>query len=98
MHPPQQQASSSPPKRRRACALVHLRELDASTVIAAPAGTAVCHLHSVGPSREVCPECAGVHLQLVLRQDCVRQAHLFCPACSRMYDARYANGESALVL
>lgn len=51
-----------------------------------------------GEMREVCPECEGVHLQLVLRQDFVKRAHMFCPECTRCFDARYADGSAALSL
>lgn len=51
-----------------------------------------------GEMRERCPECEGVHLQLVLRQDFVKRAHMFCPECTRCFDARYPDGSAALSL
>ena len=51
-----------------------------------------------GEMREVCPECEEIHLQLVLRQDFVKRAHMFCPECTRCFDARYADGSAALSL
>lgn len=48
-----------------------------------------------GNVRETCPRC-GTHLQLVLRQELVRLAHLFCTQCGHCYDARYPNGRCAL--
>jgi hypothetical protein len=49
-----------------------------------------------GDMRETCPVCTGRHLKLVLRQSDVRLAHLFCEECTRCYDARFADGSSAL--
>lgn len=51
-----------------------------------------------GQMREVCPDCEGVHLQLVLRQEFVKRAHMFCPKCTRVFDARYPDGSEALSL
>lgn len=51
-----------------------------------------------GAMRELCPVCQDVHLQLVLRQERVRLAHLFCRKCTRCFDARYADGSCALTL
>lgn len=49
-----------------------------------------------GPMREVCPGCGKGHLQLVLRQDNVRLAHLFCYHCTRCYGALFEDGTPAL--
>jgi hypothetical protein len=46
--------------------------------------------------RETCPHCPGMALKLVLRRDHVIRPHLFCPQCTRCYDAIDANGVSAL--
>jgi hypothetical protein len=51
-----------------------------------------------GAMRETCPVCQDVNLQLILRQDRVKLAHLFCPQCTRCYDARYPDGSPALSL
>ena len=51
-----------------------------------------------GTVRETCPRCQNVHLHLVLRQENVRMAHLFCPVCSSCYDAHYPNGAAALTI
>ncbi|HEY5800211.1 MAG TPA: hypothetical protein VIT92_08315 [Burkholderiaceae bacterium] len=53
-------------------------------------------VHLFGRMRETCPNCPGVHLQLVLRQRHVRMAHLACQQCHQCYDACYGNGVSAL--
>lgn len=55
-------------------------------------------VRSFGPVRETCPHCPGEHLTLVLRQDSVRRAHLFCEHCGSCFDARYANGRCALTI
>lgn len=49
-----------------------------------------------GAMRETCPHCTGQALQLVLRNGHVIRSHLFCPACTRCYDAVYPDGCSAL--
>ncbi len=53
-------------------------------------------LITFGNVRETCPKCRCSHLKLVLRQRCVRTAHLFCAECHSCFDAHYANGASAL--
>lgn len=55
-------------------------------------------LITFGTMRETCPGCPGSHLKLVLRQRRVRLAHLFCSGCQACFDARYANGKSALTI
>ena len=55
-------------------------------------------LITFGTTRETCPNCPGSHLKLVLRQRRVRLAHLFCSGCLGCFDARYANGKSALTI
>lgn len=54
------------------------------------------NLITFGELREVCPKCKSPHLKLVLRQDRVRMAHLFCAQCASCFDAHYPNGEPAL--
>jgi hypothetical protein len=51
-----------------------------------------------GTVREVCPKCQQAGLKLVLRQSCVRVAHLFCADCASCYDAQYADGAPALTI
>jgi len=53
---------------------------------------------SFGTLRETCPNCATSHLRLVLRQESVRMAHLFCVDCEACFDACYANGTPALTI
>ena len=53
---------------------------------------------SFGTVRETCPNCATSHLRLVLRQESVRIAHLFCVDCESCFDACYANGTPALTI
>jgi ribosomal protein S27AE len=50
----------------------------------------------VGDMRETCPNCTGLPLKLVLRRDHVIRPHLFCPQCTRCFDAIDAQGNSAL--
>ena len=55
-------------------------------------------LITFGNVRETCPRCGHTHLKLVLRQRCVRFAHLFCAECHGCFDAHYPNGASALTI
>jgi hypothetical protein len=55
-------------------------------------------LTTFGAVRELCPKCQASHLKLVLRQSCVRTAHLFCTSCESCFDAHYPNGASALTI
>ena len=50
----------------------------------------------VGKMRETCPHCPGQPLQLVLRYGPVIRSHLFCEHCTRCFDAKFADGSSAL--
>lgn len=54
------------------------------------------HLTTFGTVREICPKCQRTQLRLVLRQACVRNAHLFCEECASCFDAHYPDGKSAL--
>ncbi|MES2129129.1 MAG: hypothetical protein V4463_17825 [Pseudomonadota bacterium] len=84
--------------RREEDALL-LTQLDPASIFDVPAGnSAPCELITFGNVRETCPACQSVQLKLVLRQTNVRMAHLFCPQCNCCYDARYANGSSALTI
>lgn len=73
-----------------------LSALDRARVFSADAPGSV--VRSSGQVRETCPYCAGHHLLLVLRQDCVRLAHLFCDRCNTCFDAHYPNGRCALTI
>jgi hypothetical protein len=76
-----------------------LKDLAPSEVVA---GDRLDHLYateevsSCGIMRETCPVCNEAHLRLVLRQNNVRVSHLYCPHCSRCFDACYPDGTSAL--
>ncbi|SFD58077.1 hypothetical protein [Massilia yuzhufengensis] len=54
------------------------------------------NLLTFGSVRELCPKCRQTHLKLVLRQNSVRVAHLFCADCESCFDAHYTNGRPAL--
>ena len=55
-------------------------------------------LLTFGSVREICPKCQHTHLKLVLRQNSVRMAHLFCADCESCFDAHYPNGAPALTI
>ena len=56
------------------------------------------NLLTFGSVREICPKCQHTHLKLVLRQNSVRMAHLFCADCEACFDAHYADGAPALTI
>lgn len=56
------------------------------------------NLLTFGSVREICPKCQHTHLKLVLRQNSVRMAHLFCAGCESCFDAHYRNGAPALTI
>jgi hypothetical protein len=56
------------------------------------------HVLTFGSVREICPKCRTHQLKLVLRQQTVRIAHLFCADCESCYDAHYPNGTPALTI
>ena len=56
------------------------------------------NLLTFGSVREICPKCQHTHLKLVLRQNSVRMAHLFCADCESCFDAHYTNGTHALAI
>lgn len=76
---------------------LYLRELDRADVFDQPDAPSLS-LQSFGPVRETCPHCAGQHLTLILRQESVRLAHLFCEHCHACFDARYSSGRCALTI
>ncbi|MES2261547.1 MAG: hypothetical protein V4724_23760 [Pseudomonadota bacterium] len=53
-------------------------------------------VNACGAMREFCPSCRQGQLQLILRQDNVRVAHLFCYHCTRCYGAFFEDGTPAL--
>lgn len=96
---PTEQAHATPSRRRHSAETLILSEL--------PPEAVVDHLDSdhvpktlitFGNVRETCPKCSNTHLKLILRQRCVRIAHLFCAECHSCFDARYPSGESALTI
>lgn len=56
------------------------------------------NLLTFGNVREICPKCQHTHLKLVLRQNSVRMAHLFCAGCESCFDAHYTDGAPALTI
>lgn len=74
-----------------------LSELEYALVFDQQGGPSAPVLSS-GLVRETCPHCPGEHLKLVLRQETVRLAHLFCENCRTCYDAHYLNGRCALTI
>ncbi|RZJ84301.1 MAG: hypothetical protein EOO64_04205 [Massilia sp.] len=56
------------------------------------------NLLTFGNVRELCPKCQHTHLKLVLRQNSVRMAHLFCAGCESCFDAHYTDGAPALTI
>jgi hypothetical protein len=56
------------------------------------------NLTTFGVVRETCPKCMQSHLHLILRQNNVRTAHLFCAECHSCFDAHYPSGASALAI
>ncbi len=81
--------------------MLTLLELDPRTVIdgvRVEQGFEAQDAKTFGAMREFCPACQDVNLQLVLRQERVKIAHLFCPQCTRCYTASYPDGSCALSL
>ena len=76
-----------------------LTELNPDTVVDhLDSENAPVELITFGTVRETCPKCRNAHLRLVLRQQRVRIAHLFCNECLSCFDAHYTNGASALTI
>jgi hypothetical protein len=97
-HPPLNEAAN---KRRHQASsepftLVELLPQEVVTGTRVANGFQADDVTSVGDMRETCPHCPGMALKLVLRRDHVIRPHLFCPQCTRCYDAIDANGVSAL--
>ncbi|MCD2517596.1 hypothetical protein LQ564_14880 [Massilia sp. G4R7] len=97
--------SAHPPESGVACRRSHvdgnlvLSELNPHAVIDRSGDTGMSlTLLTFGSVREVCPKCQQTHLKLVLRQNSVRMAHLFCPDCESCFDAHYRDGAPALTI
>lgn len=91
---------SAAPTDRAAVTLFSLIALDPQDVVNGErtgAGYWADDVVSSGAMREQCPACAGAPLQLVLRHARVIRTHLFCPHCTRCFDAVYPDGSSALM-
>jgi len=94
-HPPEASAC----RRHHADGNLVLSELNPLAVIDQLDGdSAPLHLLTFGSVREICPKCQHTHLKLVLRQNSVRMAHLFCADCESCFDAHYADGAHALTI
>lgn len=88
-------------KREDDTLLVTLIGLDPSTVVEgvrSKNGFVGADVAFAGKMREICPVCMNTNLQLVLRQVSVKRSHMFCPQCTRCFDAIYADGTTALAL
>jgi len=94
-HPPEASAS----RRHHTDGNLVLSELNPLAVIDQLDGdSAPLNLLTFGSVREICPKCQHTHLKLVLRQNSVRMAHLFCADCESCFDAHYTNGAPALTI
>jgi hypothetical protein len=94
-HPPEVSAC----RRHHADGNLVLSELNPLAVIDQLDGdSAPLNLLTFGSVREICPKCQHTHLKLVLRQNSVRMAHLFCADCESCFDAHYADGAHALTI
>lgn len=96
---PTEQAPASPKRRHTPAETLILSELHPESVVDHLDDDVLPRsLITFGNVRETCPKCNHTHLKLVLRQRCVRTAHLFCPECHGCFDAHYPNGTSALTI
>jgi len=98
---PSQQHSSPPSRRRRHAAddYLVLSELNPRVVIDHLDDEELpLHVLTFGSVREICPKCRTHQLKLILRQQTVRIAHLFCAECESCFDAHYPNGTPALTI
>ena len=94
-HPPESTAS----RRHHPDGILVLTELNPLAVIDQLDDESVpLNLLTFGNVREFCPKCQHTHLKLVLRQNSVRMAHLFCADCQSCFDAHYTNGAPALTI
>jgi hypothetical protein len=96
---PSEVTHTSPKRRQQTAETLILSELPPESVVDHLDDDCVAKtLITFGNVRETCPKCSKIHLRLVLRQNCVRLAHLFCAECHSCFDAHYPNGESALTI
>lgn len=94
-HPPE----SSTCRRHQVDGNLVLSELNPQAVIDRLDDESIpLNLLTFGSVREICPKCQQTHLKLVLRQNSVRIAHLFCADCEACFDAHYADGAPALTI
>lgn len=87
-------------KRQNSAALLMLIQLDPASIVDCvhvKEGYLAHDFAVAGEMRETCPECKTTHLKLVLLQNGVKRAHMFCERCTRCYDACYPDGYSALL-
>ena len=100
MSPPQQHFSQSSRRRQHiADDYLVLSELNPRVVIDhLDDEEQPLHVLTFGSVREICPKCRTHELKLVLRQQTVRVAHLFCAECESCFDAHYPNGSPALTI
>lgn len=101
-HLPEQHGHPAPPTQRRqheSAQQLILTELNPLVVVDHLDGEeSELTLLTFGSVREPCPKCRQGSLKLVLRQNAVRIAHLFCVECQSCYDARYEDGAPALTI
>jgi hypothetical protein len=98
---PSQQHTAPPSRRRQHAAddYLVLSELNPRVVIDHLDDEELpLHVLTFGSVREICPKCRTHQLKLVLRQQTVRIAHLFCAECESCFDAHYPNGTPALTI
>jgi hypothetical protein len=99
MSPPQQHFSQPSRRRHAADEYLVLSELNPRMVIDhLDDEEQPLHVLTFGSVREICPKCRTPQLKLVLRQQTVRVAHLFCAECESCFDAHYPNGTHALTI
>jgi len=99
MSPPQQDQQPSRRQHHSADDYLVLSELNPRMVIDhLDDEDQPLHVLTFGSVREICPKCRTHHLKLVLRQQTVRVAHLFCADCESCFDAHYPNGTPALTI
>jgi hypothetical protein len=100
MSPPEQHLSQSSRRRQHiADDYLVLSELNPRVVVDhLDEEEQPLHVLTFGSVREICPKCRTHQLKLVLRQQAVRVAHLFCAECESCFDAHYPNGTPALTI
>lgn len=87
-------------KRQNSSTMLMLIQLDPASIVDCvkiDQGYLAHDFAIAGEMRETCPECKTSHLKLVLLQNGVKRAHMFCEQCTRCFDACYPDGYSALL-